>query len=104
MLRHVQTDLFVVLCYPELRENPYDTGADQRSHNRNDDGDHDTDDLCPEQMEISENESVPLSHRIDGALGEETRGDAAPDSSDAVAAKGVQSIVVAELFLSTETE
>ena len=36
-------------------------------------------------MIISENQSVPAGHRIDGTVCENTCGDTSPDSADAVA-------------------
>lgn len=55
--------------------------------------------LGGEEAPVAVDKAVPLGRGVDGVLREEPRREAAPDAADAVAAEGVERVVVAELCL-----
>ena len=100
MLRAIQTDTLFPFGNTNLSGyQTCDTIANQCAGYRHYNGNTDTCQLCQEQMNVPEEQTVALTDVIDRHLAEQTGTDTAPDSADTMAAKCVQCIVIAELFL-----
>ena len=95
----VQTDFFIVFFRSEFRKQTDDSRADQRSGDGYCDGHQNSRNLNRKEMEISKDQTIPASHWIDGAVGEDTCGDTSPDTADSMAAESVQRLIITELFL-----
>ena len=72
--------------------------TDQRSHNSNRNGEHNTQYLCQEQTMISKHKAIPFCNRINRSFSEETCCDSSPDTTDTMAAKSIQGIVDLQLL------
>ena len=102
MLGCIQTNQFFLRIYTKRCKDPHEPDTDQRSHNSNRNGDHNTQYLCQEQTVISKHKAIPFCNRVNGSFSEETCCDSSPDTTDTMAAKSIQGIIDLQLLFQKE--
>ena len=99
MLGDIKADQLFLRLYPQFCEYADNTDADERTHDCDCDGDQDADDLSGKKSGLAEYKAVPARYGVDGALSEESGGNAAPYAADPVASERIQRIVDLQLML-----